>query len=285
MAQTLDGRLVAQKLRENLAKKVQEDGVKATLAVVYDPADDGSRLYVGMKQRAAAKVGIATQDIAVPAHATTEEVQNIVHELNENPQVTGILIQAPLPEQVDDATIFATVAPEKDVDGLGVTNQGRLFANEAGDYPVAATPKGVMTLLDHYHLSVSGKTAVVIGRSQLFGRPMAALLLNADATVTIAHRYTPAEVLNRLLAEADIVVIGIGIPAFIRADQIKVGAVVVDVGMNVVNGKACGDVDPAVADRAAWLTPVPGGVGPMTIATLLMSTYEAAIRAKGNPVQ
>lgn len=279
MAEILDGRLVAKELREQLAQKVQTSGIQATLAVVYDPTDDGSRLYVGMKQRAAAKVGIATQDIAVPAQATTSEVQEIVRELNIDQAVTGILIQAPLPKQVHDAAIFATVAPEKDVDGLGVTNQGRLFANESGDYPVAATPKGVMTLLDHYGLSVRGKSAVVIGRSQLFGRPMAALLLNADATVSVAHRFTPKNVLDRLLSEADIVVVGVGIPSFVHADQIKEGAVVVDVGMNVVDGKACGDVEPAVESRASWLTPVPGGVGPMTIATLLESTYAAAIQS------
>ncbi|MFC4760884.1 bifunctional 5,10-methylenetetrahydrofolate dehydrogenase/5,10-methenyltetrahydrofolate cyclohydrolase [Fructobacillus durionis] len=276
MAQILDGKAVAKELREKLAIEIGESGLHPTLAVVYDPNDGGSKLYVGMKQRAAAKVGIKTQDIAVPAGSTTEAVQQIVRELNLDPDVTGILIQAPLPAGVDDASIFATVAPEKDVDGLGVTNQGRLFANEEGQYPVAATPKGVMTLLDHYGINPAGKQAVVIGRSQLFGRPMAALLLNADATVTIAHRYTDEATLTTALQQADIVAVGVGIPGFVTVDPIKEGAVVVDVGMNVVNGKAVGDVDPLVAEKAGWLTPVPGGVGPMTIATLLESTFEAA---------
>ncbi|MCK8617817.1 bifunctional 5,10-methylenetetrahydrofolate dehydrogenase/5,10-methenyltetrahydrofolate cyclohydrolase [Fructobacillus sp. M158] len=277
MAKKLDGKAVAKELREDLAKTLQTASVKPTLAVVFDPADDGSRLYVGMKQRAAAKVGIQTRDIAVAEGASTSDLAAVVAELNEDPNVHGILIQAPLPKNVDDAQVFAMVAPEKDVDGLGVTNQGRLFANEAGNYPVAATPKGVMTLLNHYNIDPRGKRAVVVGRSQLFGRPMAALLLNADATVTIAHRYTSKESLTALLLAADIVVVGVGIPNFIQADQIKAGAVVIDVGMNLVDGKACGDVAPAVAEKAAWLTPVPGGVGPMTIATLLESTLEAAL--------
>ncbi|MDD9138608.1 bifunctional 5,10-methylenetetrahydrofolate dehydrogenase/5,10-methenyltetrahydrofolate cyclohydrolase [Fructobacillus sp. CRL 2054] len=276
MAQILDGKAVAKELREKLAIEIGESGLHPTLAVVYDPNDGGSKLYVGMKQRAAAKVGIKTQDIAVPAGSTTEAVQQIVRELNLDPDVTGILIQAPLPAGVDDAKVFATVAPEKDVDGLGVTNQGRLFAKEEGQYPVAATPKGVMTLLAHYGIDPVGKRAVVVGRSQLFGRPMAALLLNADATVTIAHRYTDEATLTAALQQADIVAVGVGIPGFITVDQIKEGAVVVDVGMNVVDGKAVGDVDPLVEEKAGWLTPVPGGVGPMTIATLLESTFEAA---------
>ncbi|MBS9335101.1 bifunctional 5,10-methylenetetrahydrofolate dehydrogenase/5,10-methenyltetrahydrofolate cyclohydrolase [Fructobacillus sp. M1-13] len=277
MVQILDGKAVAKALREQLTTELAASGLKPTLAVVFDPADDGSRLYVGMKQKAAAKVGIETRDIAVSADATTESVEKIVAKLNQDASVSGILIQAPLPKEVDDAAIFAKVAPEKDVDGLGVTNQGRLFANEAGNYPVAATPKGVMTLLNYYDIDPRGKRAVVVGRSQLFGRPMAALLLNADATVTVAHRYTKEETLNNLLAEADIIVVGVGIPGFIKASQIKEGAVVIDVGMNLVDGKACGDVEAAAADKAGWLTPVPGGVGPMTIATLLESTMEAAL--------
>ncbi|MBS9335646.1 bifunctional 5,10-methylenetetrahydrofolate dehydrogenase/5,10-methenyltetrahydrofolate cyclohydrolase [Fructobacillus papyrifericola] len=277
MAKILDGKAVAKKMREQLTVLVERAEVKPTLAVVFDPNDDGSRLYVGMKQRAAAKVGIQTRDIAVAPDATTASIERIVAELNADESVNGILIQAPLPAGVDDAAVFAMVAPEKDIDGLGVTNQGRLFANETSTYPVAATPKGVMTLLNHYGIDPRGKKAVVVGRSQLFGRPMAALLLNADATVTIAHRYTDEQTLTALLQEADIVAVGVGIPGFIKKEQIKEGAVVLDVGMNLVDGKACGDVEAAVADRAGWLTPVPGGVGPMTIATLLESTFEATL--------
>ncbi|MCO0831817.1 bifunctional 5,10-methylenetetrahydrofolate dehydrogenase/5,10-methenyltetrahydrofolate cyclohydrolase [Fructobacillus sp. W13] len=281
MTNILDGKKVAKELREKLAEEISVAGESLSLAVLYDPKDDGSRLYVGMKQRAAAKVGIETKDFEVSAGQSTEDAIAMVEKLNADDSVNGILVQAPLPEGIDDAAVFAAVAPEKDVDGLGVTNQGRLFANEKGNYPIAATPKGVMTLLDHYNLDVAGKTAVVVGRSQLFGRPMAALLLNANATVTIAHRYTPKEVLDEMLLKADIVVCGVGKPNFIRGDQIKDGAIVIDVGMNLVDGKACGDVnDEEARAKASWLTPVPGGVGPMTIAKLLESTRQAALEQK-----
>ncbi|MBS9338750.1 bifunctional 5,10-methylenetetrahydrofolate dehydrogenase/5,10-methenyltetrahydrofolate cyclohydrolase [Fructobacillus sp. M2-14] len=281
MANILDGKKVAKELREELAEEISAAGDALSLAVLFDPKDDGSRLYVGMKQRAAAKVGIETKDFEVSPGQTTQDAIAMVEKLNADDSVNGILVQAPLPEGIDDAAVFAAVAPEKDVDGLGVTNQGRLFANEKGSYPVAATPKGVMTLLDRYGLDVAGKTAVVVGRSQLFGRPMAALLLNANATVSIAHRYTSKEVLDDMLAKADIIVCGVGKPNFIRGEQIKAGAIVIDVGMNLVDGKACGDVNQEEAmAKASWLTPVPGGVGPMTIATLLESTRQAALEQK-----
>ncbi|MDF7637367.1 bifunctional 5,10-methylenetetrahydrofolate dehydrogenase/5,10-methenyltetrahydrofolate cyclohydrolase [Leuconostocaceae bacterium ESL0958] len=277
MAEILDGKKVAQLVKDRIKAATTTLTTKPKLAVLYDPDNDGSRLYVGMKKRAAEKVGITVAHYEISARETTANVLARVALLNQEAAVTGILIQAPLPAGIDEQTIFSAVAPEKDVDGLGATSQGRLFTNQAGDYPVAATPKGVMTLLAHYELPVAGKNALVIGRSQLFGRPMAALLLNAHATVTVAHHYTPAAELNALLAKADLVVVGVGKPNFVHGDQLKSGAVVIDVGMNLVAGKAVGDVDfDSASQRAAYLTPVPGGVGPMTIATLFENTLHAA---------
>ena len=201
----------------------------------------------------------------------------LVASLNADPSITGILVQSPLAKGVKEREIFSAVAPHKDADGLGATVQGMLFGDALDDYTVAATPQGVMTLLKHYNIDIFGKQALVIGRSQLFGRPMFALLTNADATVTLAHRYTPENVLKDYLKRADIVVVGVGKPDFIQGSDLKPGAVVIDVGMNFVNGKAVGDVNfDSVQSIASYITPVPGGVGPMTIATLLENTITLA---------
>jgi methylenetetrahydrofolate dehydrogenase (NADP+)/methenyltetrahydrofolate cyclohydrolase len=277
MAVILDGKVVAQQLNEQTAQRVAKLTKQPILAVLYDQTNGGSDLYVGMKSRAATKVAMGTRDINITAGQTTEEVIAIVEQLNQDAAVTGILIQSPLPKGINERRVFSAVAPHKDADGLTATNQGLLFADIYTDYTVAATPKGVMTLLSAYDIALEGKKALVIGRSQLFGRPMAALLTNANATVTLAHRYTPAEDLKAYLKEADIVAVGVGIPHFIQADDLKSGTVVVDVGMNVVDGKATGDVDFQAAQAvASHITPVPGGVGPMTIATLLENTIELA---------
>ena len=252
-------------------------GKPVTLAVIYDPQNDGSRLYVGMKSKKAAALGIQTKDIPTAADATTESVLALVASLNADPSITGILVQSPLAKGVKEREIFSAVAPHKDADGLGATVQGMLFGDALDDYTVAATPQGVMTLLKHYNIDIFGKQALVIGRSQLFGRPMFALLTNADATVTLAHRYTPENVLKDYLKRADIVVVGVGKPDFIQGSDLKPRAVVIDVGMNFVNGKAVGDVNfDSVQSIASYITPVPGGVGPMTIATLLENTITLA---------
>ncbi|MFT9389359.1 MAG: bifunctional 5,10-methylenetetrahydrofolate dehydrogenase/5,10-methenyltetrahydrofolate cyclohydrolase, partial [Leuconostoc sp.] len=208
---------------------------------------------------------------------TTESFLKLVAYLNADDSITGILVQSPLAKGVKERDIFSAVAPHKDADGLGATVQGMLFGDALADYTVAATPQGVMTLLNHYKIETFGKQAVVVGRSQLFGRPMFALLNNADATVTLAHRYTPEAMLKAHLKAADIVVVGVGIPDFIQGADLKEGAVVVDVGMNYVDGKAVGDVNfDSVQEIASYITPVPGGVGPMTIATLLENTVTLA---------
>ncbi|MFW6769836.1 bifunctional 5,10-methylenetetrahydrofolate dehydrogenase/5,10-methenyltetrahydrofolate cyclohydrolase [Leuconostoc citreum] len=277
MTEILDGAAVAKLTNEKTANRVAKLGKPVTLAVIYDPQNDGSRLYVGMKSKKAAALGIQTKDIPTAADATTESVLALVASLNADPSITGILVQSPLAKGVKEREIFSAVAPHKDADGLGATVQGMLFGDALDDYTVAATPQGVMTLLKHYNIDIFGKQALVIGRSQLFGRPMFALLTNADATVTLAHRYTPENVLKDYLKRADIVVVGVGKPDFIQGSDLKPGAVIIDVGMNFVNGKAVGDVNfDSVQSIASYITPVPGGVGPMTIATLLENTITLA---------
>ena len=277
MTEILDGAAVAKLTNEKTANRVAKLGKPVTLAVIYDPQNDGSRLYVGMKSKKAAALGIQTKDIPTAADATTESVLALVASLNADPSITGILVQSPLAKGVKEREIFSAVARHKDADGLGATVQGMLFGDALDDYTVAATPQGVMTLLKHYNIDIFGKQALVIGRSQLFGRPMFALLTNADATVTLAHRYTPENVLKDYLKRADIVVVGVGKPDFIQGSDLKPGAVVIDVGMNFVNGKAVGDVNfDSVQSIASYITPVPGGVGPMTIATLLENTITLA---------
>ncbi len=191
MTEILDGAAVAKLTNAKTAERVAKLGKPVTLAVIYDPQNDGSRLYVGMKSKKAAALGIQTRDIPTDADATTESVLKLVAELNADDSITGILVQSPLAKGVKERDIFSAVAPHKDADGLGATVQGMLFGDALADYTVAATPQGVMTLLNHYKIETFGKQAVVVGRSQLFGRPMFALLNNADATVTLAHRYTP----------------------------------------------------------------------------------------------
>ncbi len=281
MTELLDGAKVAKIINDKTAQRVAGLDKPVTLAVIYDPDNEGSQLYVGMKSRKAAKLGIQTRDIPVGADETTESVIALVESLNADDDVTGILVQSPLAKGIKERQVFSAVAPSKDADGLGATVQGMLFGDALEPYTVAATPQGVMSLLNYYHIPTKGKVALVIGRSQLFGRPMSALLNNADATVTVAHRFTEPDILKRLLKFADIVAVGVGIPNFIKGKDLKQGATVIDVGMNVVDGKATGDVDFDSAQGIAdFITPVPGGVGPMTIATLLENTITLAEQNK-----
>jgi len=236
--------------------------------------DPGSKLYVRMKHRACERVGIGSVGIELPEDASTERVLETVTRLNNDPEIDGILVQLPLPSGVDTTRVINAVAPGKDVDGFHPCNLGRLLAGT----PVFApcTPQGIMTILDEYKIPIAGKRAVVVGRSIDVGRPMAALLLNADATVTICHSKTRN--LEDEMRNADILVSAIGKLKFVGTDMIKAGATVIDVGINYdEQGKLHGDVDfEAVRDRAGAITPVPGGVGPMTIATLMENTFLAA---------
>ena len=270
----IDGKKVSQDLLEILNREIRESGLSPGLATVIVGEDPASQMYVRMKHKACDKVGIRSVGVVLGEDATTEEVIEHVQSLNVDASVDGILVQLPLPGHIDTEAVIEAVSPKKDVDGFHPENIGALFSGRPTFVP--CTPGGIMTLLKEYEIEPKGMNAVVIGRSVDVGRPMAALLLNADATVTICHSRTknlPEEV-----KRADIIVSAIGKAHFITKEMVSPGAVVIDVGINQdENGKLCGDVDfDAVSEIAFAITPVPGGVGPMTIATLMENTFKAA---------
>lgn len=270
----LDGKAVSEKRLELLKEEIEESGLYPRLATVIVGSDPASQMYVRMKHRACEQVGIGSIGIDLPADASTERVLEAVVKLNNDPDINGILVQLPLPAGVDTGRVINAVAPNKDVDGFHPCNIGRLFSGDPLFAP--CTPQGIMTILEEYRIPIAGKHAVVIGRSIDVGRPMAALLLNADATVTICHSKTGD--LKEVARRADILVSAVGKAKFVGPDMVKEGAAVIDVGINHdEDGKLCGDVDfEAVKDVAGAITPVPGGVGPMTIATLMENTFKAA---------
>jgi methylenetetrahydrofolate dehydrogenase (NADP+) / methenyltetrahydrofolate cyclohydrolase len=269
----LDGKKVSEKRLELLKEEIGESGLSPRLATVIVGSDPASQMYVRMKHRACERVGIGSVGIELPADATTKCVNDAIARLNEDPEINGILVQLPLPKPIDTDRVIASVLTVKDVDGFHPTNLGLLFSGRPRFAP--CTPLGIMTLLAEYHVNLAGARAVVLGRSIDVGRPMAALLTNADATVTTCHSKTKN--LTEEIKRADILVSAIGKPLFIKADMVKPGAVVIDVGINQLNGKLVGDVDfDAVKEIASAITPVPGGVGPMTIATLMENTFNAA---------
>ena len=277
----IDGKTVAQKRLDLVRKQVDESGNSPCLATVLVGEDPGSKMYVRMKHEACEKVHIGSVKADLPANATTGQVLEKIRELNNDQSVDGILVQLPLPRQVDTARVIQAVAPEKDVDGFHPCNIGLLYAGTPRFVP--CTPKGIMTLLNEYEIPLQGARALVAGRSIDVGRPMAALLLHRDATITIAHSKTRN--ITEEMKRADIVVSAIGKARFITADMIKPGAVVIDVGINYLDGKLCGDVDfDHVKDIAGGITPVPGGVGPMTIASLMENTYQAKMERSCNNV-
>ena len=274
MAMILDGKKIADRRLKILRQEILSSGLAPRLATVIVGADPASQMYVRMKHRACGQAGIGSAGMELPGDATTEQVVKGVTQLNDDPGIHGILIQLPLPKQVDTERVIAAVRPDKDVDGFHPYNLGLLFAGRPRFAP--CTPKGIMTLLAEYEIRVAGSRAVVIGRSIDVGRPMSALLTNADATVTVCHSKTKD--LTEELKHADILVSAVGKAHFITREMVRSGAVVIDVGINQLNGKLVGDVDfEAVKDIASAITPVPGGVGPMTIATLMENTYRAAI--------
>lgn len=279
MTMILDGKQTANSLMADLKTEVaamKTRGITPGLAVVLVGDDPASAIYVRNKQRRAQELGITSVLRRLPSSATQAEVLAVVEALNHDDTIDGILVQLPLPEQVDPDAVIAAIAPSKDVDGFHANNVGRLWENNPG--VVASTPYGIMALLKHYGITVAGKRAVIIGRSNIVGRPMAALLLNADATVTMTHSKTPD--LFAVTREADLLVVAIGRAQFVTAEAVKPGAVVIDVGMDRnAAGKLVGDVDfDSVAKVASAITPVPGGVGPMTIAALMIQTVELAER-------
>lgn len=273
----LDGKATADRRLEKLKKEIQVSGITPRLATLIVGKDPGSQLYIRMKHRACERVGIGSILVELPEEATTEDVVEDVRRLGEDPSIDGILVQLPLPRHVDQEKVIAAIPPEKDVDGFAPLSLGSLLSGNPLFSP--CTPLGIMVLLAEYGITAEGSDAVVVGRSLEVGRPMAILLLNAGATVTICHSKT------RDLAEktrsADILVSAVGKPGFITAPMVREGAVVIDVGISQVGGKTRGDVDfPAVEPRARAITPVPGGVGPMTIAMLMENTLKAA-RGRG----
>jgi methylenetetrahydrofolate dehydrogenase (NADP+)/methenyltetrahydrofolate cyclohydrolase len=274
MTMILDGKKIADMRQKILKEEIGSSGLSPRLATVIVGSDPASRMYVRMKHRACEQVGIGSVGVELPKEATTGQVLEAVTQLNNDEDIHGILVQLPLPKYVDNQRVIAAVRPDKDVDGFNPFNLGLLFSGRPRFVP--CTPKGIMTLLAEYKIELAGMRAVVIGRSIDVGRPMAALLTNADATVTVCHSKTKDLVCE--VNQADILVSAVGKAHFITREMVRPGAVVIDVGINQLNGKLVGDVDfAAVKDIASAITPVPGGVGPMTIATLMENTYRAAI--------
>lgn len=272
----LDGTRIREKRLELLKEQIDESGLTPRLATVIVGNDPASELYVRMKHAACEQVHIGSVRITLPGSATSAEVIREVTALNCDPDISGILVQLPLPPQIDTLKVIESVAPAKDVDGFHPENLGRLFSG----HPVFApcTPLGIMNLLDEYGFGVAGMHAVVVGRSIEVGRPMGALLLSRDATVTTCHSKTRD--LPAVTSQADLLVVAIGKARFVGPSMVKEGAVVIDVGTNRADGVLCGDVDfERVKDRASAITPVPGGVGPMTIATLMENTFFAEKRS------
>ena len=281
MTQIIDGKLVAQEVKDKaaaLVARVRGEGVEPGLAVVLVGDDPGSQSYVRMKERDCAEVGICSIDYRRSAETTQDELNAIIDECNADPAIHGILVQLPLPGHLDEEAALARISAEKDVDGLHPENLGRLVRGLPGAR--ACTPWGVMAMLDHYGIDPKGKRAVVIGRSSIVGKPMALMLLERHATVTICHSRTAD--LPSVCREADILVAAVGRAKMVTDEYVKPGAVVIDVGINRTDAGLVGDVDfDLVAPVASAITPVPGGVGPMTRAMLVMNTAEAAAKAAG----
>ena len=275
-ARIIDGKSIAKELRESLAPRVaalKERGITPGLTVIVVGDDPASAIYVRNKERACVKLGMNSQVLRFPAETTQEEILNTVRLLNQDDSVHGILVQLPLPRHIDEQAVLRAIDPDKDVDGFHAMNAGRLMNGEPGF--VACTPKGVMRLLEVSGVELDGKNAVVVGRSNIVGKPMALLLLQKNCTVTIAHSHTKD--LTAVTRSADILVVAVGRAGFITGDMIKPGAAVMDVGINRVDGKVVGDVDfESAKEVASCITPVPGGVGAMTIAMLMENTVEAA---------
>jgi methylenetetrahydrofolate dehydrogenase (NADP+) / methenyltetrahydrofolate cyclohydrolase len=273
----LDGKALAERVRAEVkedAAGLREEIGLATVLVGDDPA---SHVYIRIKHRTAREVGIRTIDRRLPEDTSENDLVDLVAELNEDDSIDGILVQTPLPSQIDEARVMRTIDPMKDVDGLHPFNAGQLFFGR--QTLVGATPLGIMRLLDEYEIPVTQKRAVVVGRSLIVGRPIAMLLLHANATLTICHSRT--DDLAHHTRDADILVVAVGTRDLVTPDMVKPGAAVIDVGMSRLGDRLVGDVDPRVAAVAGFLTPVPGGVGPMTIAYVLANAVRAARYRRG----
>jgi len=276
--QLIDGKSLAQKVQENVAKEVEElkqvKNIVPGLAVLLIGDDPASHAYVKMKAKACEKVGFYSITHNMPETISQDEIIATIEMMNANPRIDGILVQLPLPKHIDTDKILEVIDPKKDVDGFHACNVGRLVTGLESF--VACTPLGVMKMFEEYDIDLQGKDVCVVGASNIVGKPMASLLLNANATVTVTHIYTKD--LAAHTRRADIVVVGVGVPGLIKAEMVKEGAIVIDIGINrLENGSLVGDVDfEQVAPKCSHITPVPGGVGPMTIAMLLANTLKSA---------
>lgn len=279
-AQIIDGKQMAQELRRELAKQVADFNSVPFLAVILVGDDEASMIYDRNKKKAAEAIGMKCEIFHLPEQSSEDEILKLIDELNKNSEVNGIIVQMPLPKHLNATRIVEQILPEKDVDGFGYMNIGRLHVN-ANPSLVAATPKGVIYMLKKTLGDLSGMDAVVIGRSAIVGRPLASLLINESCTVTVAHSKTKN--LSELTKRADIVVAACGKAKMVKKDWIKEGTTVIDVGINRIDGKLCGDVDfDEVKEVAAHITPVPGGVGPMTVAMLMHNTVQAYLKQIGS---
>lgn len=276
MSRIIDGKVISASVKERVKNGVAElnnKGITVGLAVIIVGDDPASKIYVANKKKACEALGIISEEYALPASTTEEELLALVDELNHKKSINGILCQLPLPSHLDEKLIINSILPEKDVDAFHPTNVGRIMI---GDFDfVPCTPAGIMEMLAYENIDPEGKSCVVIGRSNIVGKPMAMLLLHKNGTVTVCHSRTKN--LKEICSKADILVAAVGKAKFVTADMVKEGAVVIDVGMNRVDGKLYGDVDfEEVSKKASAVTPVPGGVGPMTIAMLMQNTLTAA---------
>jgi methylenetetrahydrofolate dehydrogenase (NADP+)/methenyltetrahydrofolate cyclohydrolase len=272
----MEGRPLAERIRAEVAEDVRELG-ELGLATVQVGEDEASTIYLRRKHEAAAEAGIASVDRKLPEAISEDELMGVVAELNADDAIDGVLVQLPLPGHIDEARVIGAVEPVKDVDGFHPFNAGQLYLGRPTHVP--ATPLGIMLLLNEHRVGLDGARAVVIGRSDIVGKPVAHLLLQANATVTICHSHT--DELSRHTLDADVLVAAAGVAGIVSAEMVKAGSAVVDVGINRTEAGLVGDVDPSAAERAAFITPVPGGVGPMTIAMLLRNTVRAARYRRG----
>ena len=277
----IDGKTLAKEKREELKKKVQElkdkKEIVPGLAIIRVGNDPASEIYVRNKLKACQEVGIHAVEQHFDENASEQEIIERIEFFNQEKSIDGILVQSPLPKNLNEKKIVSFILGSKDVDGFGINNLGHLLANQ--EQVLAATPLGILHLLEKYEIPIASKNVLVIGRSQIVGRPLAIMFLNRDATVTIAHSKTKN--LKELTLQADILVSAVGRPHFITADMVKEGAVCIDVGINRENGHVIGDMDfDTIKEKASFITPVPGGVGPMTVATLLENVYELALKRK-----
>lgn len=272
----MDGKALSAKVRGQILAEtdaLKAQGIVPGLAVILVGDDPASEIYVRNKEKACSECGFYSEKHVLPASASQDELIALIHQLNTNPKISGILCQLPLPAQISEDAVIAAIDPKKDVDAFHPANVGKIMIGDFDFLP--CTPAGVMELLDEYEIDPKGKQCVVIGRSNIVGKPMAMLLLHRHGTVTICHSRTKN--LAELCAGADILVAAVGKATFVTPDMVKEGAVVIDVGINRnAEGKVCGDVDPAVMEKASYMTPVPGGAGPMTITMLMKNTLKAA---------